>query len=174
MSTINPPLVTAQIAINTRTLRIGHQTYQLANLARVQTLLLPKPPEAGKGNKGLAWLGAIAVFLIIGVFAAGAAGSGGLSGLGLLLAVGAGVGIYLATKKPYQPMYALVLETTGAPVTALVSPDVQELERISGIIVAAIENPPRSEQLIQIRNVVLGDQYNQSGTMNFGRIGGRT
>ena len=68
----------------------------------------------------------------MGVILASAAGSGALGFIGLLLAIAAGVGVYVLTKKPYIPMYALMLETTGNPVTALVSPDPQELERISG------------------------------------------
>jgi hypothetical protein len=77
------------------------------------------------------------------------------------------------TKKTHVPLYALVLETTGNPVTALVSPDSAELERISRIIVDAIEHPPASEKVIQINNVTTGDQYNQYGAANIGRIGGR-
>lgn len=171
MNTATPPLGTAQVVLNTRTLRIGHQTYQLQNLARVQTLLLAKPHDAGKGSKGLAWLAGLGTFIVVGVILAAAAGSGVLGTLGLLLGLAVGIGVYVLTKQPYVPMYALMLETTGNPVTALVSPDPQELERTSAAIVNAIEHPPSSELRLQVANVVLGDQYNQNGVTNVGRIG---
>jgi hypothetical protein len=138
----------------------------------VQTLLLPKPAAADKGNKALAWLSGLGVFFLVGVILAAAASSGVLGFLGLIGGVAAGIIVYRVTKKAYVPLYALVLETTGNPVTALVSPDHQELERISGIIVEAIEHPPTSERVVQINNVTTGDQYNQYGAANIGRIGG--
>ena len=167
----SPPLGSQQIFINTRTLRIGHQTYQLQNLARVQIVTVPKPADAGKGRKGLAWAAAIAVFFLVGVIIANAARSSGLAVLGIAAAIATGIIIYKSTKREYIQQYALILETTGNPITALVSPDWGELNRISGIIVDAIENPPRTEHVVQVNNVSLGDQYNQYGGTNVGRVG---
>ncbi|EXG79076.1 hypothetical protein CryarDRAFT_0095 [Cryptosporangium arvum DSM 44712] len=168
---MTPPLGTVQVILNKRTLRIGHQTYQLQNLARVQTVRLPKPLDAEKGNSALAVLTAVGVLVVAGIIS-GAAQTEAICGLGVPLAIGLAIFVYLRTKKTWVPLYALVLETTGNPVTALVSPDSNEMEHLSGEIVEAIENPPEVERILQVNNVTLGDQYNQSGTQNIGRIGG--
>jgi Family of unknown function (DUF6232) len=167
-----PPLGTAQIIINRRTLQIGHQTYQLQSLARVQTLEMQKPDWANKGNKALAWLAALGFFVLVGVILAAAAGSGVLGTLGFFGAIVVGVVVYQVTKKPYTPLYGLFLETAGSPMAALWSPDRAAMENLARDIVAAIENPPQTPQVINVGGVVLGDQVNQYGNRNVGKVGG--
>jgi len=165
-----PLLTSARIVINTRTLRIGNQTYALNNLARVQIVELAKPSRAGKGDiKRAIWggSGVYCVFTLIGLLT----GADAFSGIGVLLAVGLGILIYQKTKEPYIPRYALVLETTGNPRTALVSTDRAELESVSVHITEAMENPPETEQIYTVHNVIAGDQYNLVGDHNIGKVG---
>jgi hypothetical protein len=152
----------ARIVLNTRTLRIGAQTYQLRNLARVQTLELRKPADADTGNGGMAKLAGAGV-LVAGLLLACGVRSGALAFVTLLAAAAAAITVYQLTKKPYIPMYALMLETTGNPVTALVSPDRAELQRIGDLIVDAIESPPKQETSLQVSNVTFGDNTTRPG-----------
>jgi hypothetical protein len=159
----------AHVVINQRTLRIDAQTYALNNIARVQVLGVKKPDDAGKGNGKLGCLSALGIFILFSILTA-AAQNGTLATIGFFVAVAVGVTVYIKTRKPYTPRYALMLETTGNPMTGLVSPDRDGLESISQSIVDAIENPPKTEQVYTVRNVILGDQYNQHGNHNIGKV----
>jgi hypothetical protein len=174
-----PRLGTENVAINTRTLRIGGQVYQLRNLARVQIVRAPEPADAGKGSKGLAWLAGIGVLFLVSIVGFSVSQSAGIAPLSLFSGIAAGLVTYIATKKKYPPRYALVLETTGNPVTALVSPDYQQLRNLSDIIVQAIEDPPESERVVHVQNVLfdnrvdqVGDRFTVGGTGNIGKVGG--
>lgn len=163
------PLPTsAQVVINTRTLRIGGQTYSLGNLARVQIVRLAKPPRADKGNTKLAVLAGFGLF-IFAVIVAASTGVSTIGNIAVFLAIGLGIVIFLKTKEPYIPHYALMLETTGNPRISLVSTDEAELERISVPIIDAMENPPETEQVYTVHNVISGDQYNLVGDHNIGK-----
>lgn len=164
-----PLLTSAQIMINTRTLRIGGQTYSLGNLARVQIVKLAKPPQAEKGNFILAGLVGFFSFVIITAIGA-STGIGLMSNLGWLLAIGLGMIVYQRTKESYVPRYALMLESTGKPRTALISTDKNVLEYASKPIIDAMENPPTTEQIYTINNVISGDQYNLTGDHNIGKL----
>jgi hypothetical protein len=52
----------------------------------------------------------------------------------------------------------------------LVSTDKAELDRISVHIVNAMENPPETEQVYTVHNVISGDQYNLVGDHNIGKV----
>ncbi|MGH3381524.1 MAG: DUF6232 family protein [Actinoallomurus sp.] len=174
----------AKIILNTRTLRIGNQTFSLHNIARVQIKRLPKSPEVGKLSKlskSARKFFSCATMLLVFFFASSLL-FGILSILGnwtqlpaliiaLILAIFLGLVVYGITERPNVPRYALVLESTGVPHTGVVSTDHNELERLSRRIVDAIENPPTTEQVITVHNAVLGDQYNQFGDDNIGRMG---
>jgi hypothetical protein len=166
-----PLLTSAQVVINTRTLRIGGQTYSLGNLARVQIVKLAKPLRADKGNVKLAALAGFALYFFFAVIAS--LTSVAVNSIGTLLAIGVGILIYRKTKEPYIPRYALILETTGNPRTALVSTDKAELERVSVHITDAMENPPETEQVYTVHNVISGDQYNLVGDHNVGKVENR-
>ena len=176
-----------KVILNPRTLRIGNQIYSLHNIARVQIKRLPKSPEVGKLGKLGKLSESVRKFLscatmLLVFFFASSLLLNPLSILGnwtrypaliiaLILAIILGSVVYGKIKRPDVPCYALVLESTGIPYTGVVSTDHSELERLSRRIVDAIENPPTAEQVITIHNAVLGDQYNQFGDNNIGRMG---
>jgi hypothetical protein len=65
-----------------------------------------------------------------------------------------------------RPLYALTIETAGTQYTALSSYDRNAIHMLENEVVAAIENPPERERILQINNVVKGNQYLQGGSNN--------
>lgn len=172
-----------EIRISKRIVRIGHEVYPLANISRVQTLRV-------------VWRGKLATFyplrqiatllliggLIVGVavvllpelgvradfdveeaarqFAAVAAVLAGIRVAYLL-------GVLFFRLLIRRKRYVLMIETAGTQYAALSGTDREELQRIKGEIVDAIEDPPSEERVIQVHgDVVLGDKYQQDGTDN--------
>jgi len=177
-----------EIRISKRTARIGHQVYPLANISRVQTLRL-------------VWGGKLATFyplrqitvllLVVGAIVGAAVGvvpkldlktdfdvekAARQVAVGVVVLAGLRIA-YLLFVLFYrllirQPRYALVIETAGTQYTALTGTDRDEIRRIEGEIVAAIEDPPSHERVVHVSgDVVFGDkvgrdQYQQVGTGN--------
>jgi hypothetical protein len=164
-----------EIRINKRTVRIGHEVYSLANISRVQTLRLVW------GGKR-AWfypLRQIAVLvLVVGAIVAAAVVVApnldlqtdvDVEETARQVAIGAVVlgGFWIVCLLIVlfyrlffrQPLYALVIETAGTQYTALSGTDRNEIHRIEGVIVAAIEDPPSQEQIVFVNgDVVRGDK----------------
>ncbi|MEU5433230.1 DUF6232 family protein [Streptomyces sp. NPDC020719] len=162
------------IRIAKRVVTIGHETYPLANISRVQTLhvvwrgkvatfyplreiavLLPLCgaialvlPRIGLGSR----LGAADTETVRRVATAFAAL------LAVRIAYLLGVLLYrlLFRRKPY----ALLIETAGTQYTALSGTARDEIQRIQAAIVAAIEDPPSTEQILHVRgDLVMGDKF---------------
>lgn len=177
-----------EIRISKRIVRIGHQVYPLANISRVQTLRL-------------VWRGRLATFyplqeitvllVVVGVIVGAAevvlpeldlnvdfTVEKAAQQFATVAAILAGVRMaYLLLVLFYrlllrQQYYALVIETAGTQYTALHGTDLDEIHRIEGVIVNAIEDPPSHEQTVKIRgDLVTGDKVGrdkivQSGTDN--------
>ncbi|MEO3855356.1 DUF6232 family protein [Acrocarpospora sp. B8E8] len=174
-----------EIRISKRVVRIGHEVYPLANISRVQSLRL-------------VWGGRLATFYPLKGIAVALAVVGAVAGVafGVLpgLDVDAGYNLeeaaaqfamaavvvgglrvaYLLVVLVYRllfrrPRYALTIETAGTQFTALSGTDRDEIHRIKGEIVDAIEDPPTQERIVQVRgDLVMGDKvgrdkYEQSG-----------
>lgn len=164
---------TAEIRINRRTLRIGHEVYPLANISRVQTVRLTYRKTPGQAVAG------IAVALLVGAVAAAvtaaAAGSGagaeqaGAVVLALVALRVAYLVIVLIRRLLRRPVFSLLIETSGTQFTALASHDRRTVHEIADLVVGAIENPPGHEIVRHVHNVfnrVEGNQFNQSGSGN--------
>ncbi|WP_191299133.1 DUF6232 family protein [Lentzea cavernae] len=167
----------AEIRINPRTVRIGHQVYPLANISRVQTL------EVRWGGR-LATsypVKAIAVLLVLFALVSGAIvvlvpalGVGGralttqlLMGAMALFGVSTAyfVLLFLYRLLLRRKHYALLLEASGTQYTALSGTDLAELHRIEAEIVNAIEKPPTREHVVEVHgDLVLGNQTKQTGS----------
>lgn len=167
-----------EIVISKRVVKIGHQTYPLDNISRVQTL---RVVWAGKRATSYP-LKRIAVIVVLVGLIVGAA-SALVPGLGLdsdaeqAVRVAAGVIIALAAIRVLwllillfyrllfrRPRYALVIETAGTQFTALSGTDRGEVHRIEHAIVQAIENPPQVPINLRVGgDLVMGDQYKQTG-----------
>jgi hypothetical protein len=154
---------TANIVLSQRMLKIGSESYALANIARIRIVNVPKPPRSGRGNLKVSLGSGIAV-AVVGFIAAAVIGGvvGAIAAwLGLLGAVATAVYAYRATRVPYRVKYALVLESTGDPKVGLLAPERHELEEVKELIEEAIENPLDAEKVYTVVNVILGNQYNQ-------------
>jgi hypothetical protein len=162
---------TAEIRINRRTLRIGHEVYPLANISRVQTVQLSYAKTPAQALTG------IVVMLLVGAVAAAVVSNAGVTvaqqaatvvlalvGLRLLYLV-----VVLVRRLLRRPVFCLLVEASGTQFTALSSHDRRVVHEIADLVVGAIENPPSHEIVRHVHNVfnrVEGDQFNQSGSGN--------
>jgi len=172
--TRNPATVTERIVLNTRTLRIGHQTYQLRNIARVQTVALGRLRKPHLILSTLPWAFGFVLILLVAAASNSPSSDSGPLAITFLAVVGIIIGlifIYRRARNQDVTLYALLLETTGYPQTVLASPNYPELSRLSDAIVRAIENPPVSEQVYNVQNIqnVHGDQFTVKGHHNTGK-----
>lgn len=164
---------TAEIRINTRTLRIGHEVYPLANISRVRTVKLTyrKTALTTVGNIVLALLVGAVVAVVVtqsGVTEAEQAGTVVLALVALRLVY---LMIVLVRRLLRRPVYSLIIETAGTQFTALSSHDRRAIHDIADVVVDAIENQPEHERVIHVGDVIFGDkigghQINQGGTGN--------
>ena len=159
----------ANYTLSKRSLRLGNETYFLANIARIRIVDIPKPPDAEKGNRGLA-IGTAVVIFAIAAAIANSSKIDAIGFVGLVAAIVVGIWIYVKTKVPYNVKYALILETTGEPKVGLLSSDRDQLEHVRDSIARAIEEPLETEKVFTVENVILGDQYNQLGDFNIGKV----
>lgn len=178
---------TATIRIQKRTLTIADQTYTLSNIARVQVAKVPKPSDEGKGNVWVAVGAGCLSFVVVGfaitLLTASLARNGNLGEPSMFIPLLAGGGVaywaWTKTARHYPEAYALILETTGNPIVALVSSSKEELETASSAISAALEAGGGSGETITINNVYnnttnvynqnTGDAYNAFGPNSTGR-----
>jgi hypothetical protein len=153
-------------------LKIGSESYALANIARIRIVNVPKPPRAGRGSLKVSLGSGVAVAVLGFIVAAVLGGVLGsiVAWIGLLGAVATAVYAYRATRVPYRVKYALVLESTGDPKVGLLAPERHELEEVKEHIEEAIENPLDAEKTFTVANVILGDQYNQIGDFNIAKL----
>lgn len=177
-----------EIRISKRIVRIGHEVYPLANISRVQTL---RVVWGGKLATFYPLREIIVLLLVVGAIMGAAvkllpqldldAGfdiEEAARQLATVVAALAAVRIaYLLLVVVYRllfrrPRYTLVIETAGTQYAALSGTDREEIHRIKGEIVDAIEDPPSQERIVQVRgDLVIGDKvgrdkYEQSGTDN--------
>ncbi len=162
---------TAVVRINKRTLRIGGQVYPLGQISRVQTMRFdpPRNRAVGKFIKAAAGVVVAAVVLVClsGAMLANHPSLPTVIAGGALLWLAVLVAILISrlVNKP-KSLYALTIETAGTQYTALSSYDLDSINYLENEVVAAIEDPPEQERVLQINNVVSGNQYLQGGHHN--------
>ncbi|WP_370021366.1 DUF6232 family protein [Planotetraspora sp. GP83] len=177
-----------EIRISKRIVRIGHEVYPLANISRVQTL---RVVWGGKLStfyplREIAFLvvvvGAIIAAAVVVVpeldinadFNVEEAARQFATVAAILAAIRV---TYLLFVLLYRLLirrtrYALVIETAGTQFAALSGTAQDEIHRIEGEIVSAIEDPPSHERVLHVSgDLVIGekigrDKYEQGGTGN--------
>lgn len=153
---------TQTIAVNTNTLTIGRQVYQLRNLVRIQEI--DWKPELGYGT--VRTLGVrIAVVLIATLVLSSLAGEQGslvwIVGISLL----AMYGYRLFKVLTNTNRFAVIIETNGSAMTALISKVQTDTRKLFDLLSEAIENPPDRRVEWNFNNIeIKGDQINQHNT----------
>ncbi|WP_066360994.1 DUF6232 family protein [Herbidospora mongoliensis] len=167
-----------EIRISKRIVRIGHEVYPLANISRVQTLRI-------------VYKGRLATFHPLGEIIVWAALMAGASYavqevlpeareyLPIAMAVAAIRLTWLLLVLLYRLVlrrtkYALMIETAGTQFTALSGTDLDEIHRIEGLVVGAIEDPPDHEQVIHVHgDLVAGDKIGRDKYQSDSQMGVR-
>ncbi|WP_219464504.1 DUF6232 family protein [Nonomuraea rhizosphaerae] len=177
-----------EIRITPRTVRIGHEVYPLANISRVQTLRL----IWGGKYATLYPLRQIATLLLVAgvVFVAASivlpelnlhpgfdvenAAQRFTMGAFVLAAIRLAYLLVVLLHRLLirRTRYALMIEASGTQYTALTGTDRDEIHRLKGKIVDAIEDPPEQETVIHVHgDLVAGDKV--SGGIQYKQQGGR-
>ncbi|WP_062431075.1 DUF6232 family protein [Herbidospora daliensis] len=162
-----------EIRISKRIVRIAHEVYPLANISRVRTMRV-----VYKGRLStfypLGQLVVVAALAAAASFVAEEVLPEAREYLPTVLAVAGVWGGLLALWFLYRLIfrrtrYSLVIETAGTQYTALWGTDLDELRHIEGLIVAAIEDPPATEErytfnnAFYVGNTFARDTFNVSG-----------
>lgn len=160
---------TLTVAVKKQVLWVGAEAYPVSNIARAQTIeLQPRRARAVFRFLGLAVLWtALAVAAVFGIDRLGEAAPGvdGFTGVplivgGILILINL-VGLIRTLAR--RTLYALVIETSGSPHSALITRDEEQLKLIVRKIMDAINNPqvsygPISVQNYQVEKVgIIGD-----------------
>lgn len=155
-----------RVRVSRRILWVGAEAYPLQNIAHARAIELP-PPRATAVRQ---YLGAAVLLVILGVGTAIAATKLGtvttvpssvLNGLhGVVIVAGALIivsTIRLFVKLSARTLYALVIETAGAPFAALISTTRNTVIDLVHMIMDAIDNP-EAEWNVMVENVHVGDK----------------
>ncbi|NAS25123.1 hypothetical protein GT755_26000 [Herbidospora sp. NEAU-GS84] len=163
-----------EIRISKRIVRIGHEVYPLANISRVQTLRIVYKGRLSTFHP-LGQLVVVAALAAAAAFVAEEVFPEAREYLPVALAVAGVCGGLLAIQFLYRLIfrrnrYALTIETAGTQYTALWGTDLEEIRRIEGLVVAAIEDPPPTERSytfnspVYVGNTFGRDTFNVSGS----------
>lgn len=172
------------IRISRRILWVGSAAYPLQNIARAQTIEIQRDRRAALQR----YLRTVVLCVFLGAAATVAIKLAprlsSVRGSNALLHAAAGVLVLalvllaistarLITVLLAGTYYALVIETSGTPQTALISANETEVNQIVGLIMEAIDDPGfELNTTIEIHNNVNfgGNQINQSGNAKSGNI----
>jgi hypothetical protein len=137
---------TLEVEVRNQILWVGAEAYPVHNIARAQTIAL----TPRRGRAVFRFVGYVLLWIILGLGAAAAIDSSEFSWLdpNLLSVVPAIVGVLilisliaLIRTLARPTLYALVIETSGNPHTALVTKNEHQLRMFVQKIMAAINNP---------------------------------
>ncbi|MFF8379027.1 DUF6232 family protein [Streptomyces sp. NPDC015661] len=169
-----------RVEVSKRVLWIGAEAYPLQNIARATTMKF-KPQRAravGRFLKSLLVTGLLAVAALAVAQSGEVSGSDqelitqGVTVTATVLVAAFLVRLILAlVAKTY---YALVIETSGNPLTLLSSVDREEVHQLVREIMRAIEDPAFTgftKQMVTYNIGSMRDFYNASGPGSVGRMG---
>ena len=150
-----------EVAVRRQVLWIGGEAYPVHNIARAQTVVLTPL----RGRAVARFLGLLVLWLVLGFGVLLVTGSDvppelvfGVIGLLILVSL-----INLVRRLATPRFYALVIETSGSPRTALVTKDERQLQTVVDSVMNAIDNPKVAMAPILIDNFVGNQQINVSG-----------
>jgi hypothetical protein len=163
------------VGVRQRILWIGGEAYPLHNIARAQTVRLVPRRASAVG----AFVMAVLLWVVLGVGGAVAlrfaeVSRSDLDTLTGYIVIGVLVLIVFSTIRlvvalARRTLYALVIETAGAPRTAVISPNEALLDQLVHQIMEAINNP-RAEFRQQVENYYGGNHVKQYGANSLGMV----
>ncbi|CAL9655167.1 hypothetical protein SUDANB95_06729 [Actinosynnema sp. ALI-1.44] len=169
------------IVVSPRLLRIAHQAYPLANISRVQTLRLRWSGKDATAYPLREVFGLVVFGALVGAAVVGVLPELGLGGdveelverfaavLAVVVALRVAHLLALVVRRLLRRrQYALVIETAGTQVAALTSTDREEILAVERQVVGCIENPPKDERVIKVKNVYNGHRIGRGAHVGGG------
>lgn len=169
------------IVVSPRLLRIAHQAYPLANISRVQTLRLRWSGKDATAHPLREVAGLVVFVALVGAAVAGVLPELRLGGdveelverfaavLAVVVAVRVVYLLAVVVRRMFRrQQYVLVIETAGTQVTALTSTDRDEIFAIERQVVGYIEDPPKDERVIKVKNVYNGHRIGKGAHVGGG------
>ncbi|MEC3982390.1 DUF6232 family protein [Amycolatopsis sp. H20-H5] len=154
----------SEIRINNGVLWIDSEAYPLRNISRVGSRWIdPQPIKAA----------AVRAFIIrtfICLIVAGIVGTGSAAGGVIIFLAGMAVLIWrLSLALKLQPIYGLVLNTSGVQQDAVWSYEEDEVRKLVVAITEAIGHPDTAQMILNLNHVVGGDVIQQYGSASVGK-----
>lgn len=155
---------TGEVRINNGVLWVDSEAYPLRNISRVGSRWLdPQPIKSAAIKKFI--LRTFICFLI-----AGLVGQASTFGGVLVFLVGVALLIWrLSEALKLQPVYGLVLNTSGVQQDAVWSMSEKEIFDLVGVITDAIGHPDTAQIIYNLNHAVSGDIIQQYGGDNVGK-----
>lgn len=150
---------------------IGGDAYPLQHIARARQLVWWPPSRTRTVVRFVRQLvGLLFAVGLLGALTHGATDRAqAVSVPSVLLLAGLAFCVYrLVTKLRQKPVYKLVLETSNAATTAVVSHNEWQITNLIQLIMEAIDNP-QAEFAFQVENLHVGDKITQYGDHNTGK-----
>ncbi|WP_037901310.1 DUF6232 family protein [Streptomyces sp. NRRL S-350] len=163
------------VSVSRRVLWVGGDAYPLQHIARARQLVWWPPKRSWTIIRFVRQVFALAfAATVLGALLQNSTEPGQAAAVpGALLVAGLAYCIYrLVTRLRQRPLYKLVIETSNASTTAVVSHDPRQIGQLIEMIMDAIDNP-QAEFAVQVENVHIGDRINQYGNDNIGKQVGR-
>lgn len=153
-----------EIRINNGVLWIDSEAYPLRNISRVGSRWIdPRPIKA-------AAVRAFIVRTIICLIVAGIVGTGSTAGGVIIFLAGMALLIWrLSLALKLNPIYGLVLNTSGVQQDAIWSFDEDEVRKLVMAITEAIGHPDTAQMILNLNHVVGGDVIQQYGGQSVGK-----
>ncbi|WP_157849642.1 MULTISPECIES: DUF6232 family protein [Streptomyces] len=163
------------VSVSRRVLWVGGDAYPLQHIARARQLVWWPPKKSRTIIRFVRQLiGLLFATAAVGAFVKNSADPGAAAAVpNILLLAGLVFIVYrLVVKLRQRALYKLVIETSNAATTAVVSHDARQIGSLIQMIMDAIDNP-QAEFALQVENVHIGDRINQYGDHNIGKQVGR-
>lgn len=161
-----------EIVVDSRILRIGHEVYQLSNIARVSTYEVRANKRSGRAFAIVCLLAAVAflAYARSDQSLSGTTNIASLINIAILVIVASGFWI-LVSFRPRKKLYVLLIESSGVVHGVIGSQRRQDIVEVKNFIVDAMQEPPPGPISYTFHgDYVEGDKIEQSGLANIGKL----
>ncbi|MFD9691364.1 DUF6232 family protein [Kitasatospora sp. NPDC059146] len=158
------------VRVSRRVLWIGGDAYPLQHIARARQLVWWPPKRSRTVIRFVRQvIGLLCAVSLLSALTRNGADATQAALPSVLLLAGLAFFLYrLVTKLRQKPVYRLVLDTSNAATTAVVSHHEWQITNLIQMIMEAIDNP-QAEFAFQVENLHVGDKITQYGDHNTGK-----